>query len=250
MHVWCLTACVCVCVRRCAYVCMCVAQTHALVGSGGGGSERENERSWLYRILDWFHKISMCPILSIIFHAFFLSLTFFKNVLSSVVFEYFNLFKMNLFTRSSPWQTMHTHTHIYIQNEQKKYIWNERKRWKGANETGRSTFRQRDKWRLPWRACKIRKLTLLQKICSYTFDFGLFLWFAQFAVDQPTDRPSQDCLVGWVFIVLRLREPDGKELLIVGPVSAEKKGLKGGGGRVRKWDRSGERRQDPASFVL
>jgi len=36
---------VCVCVRRCAYVCMCVAQTHALVGSGGGGSERENERS-------------------------------------------------------------------------------------------------------------------------------------------------------------------------------------------------------------
>lgn len=25
-------------------------------------------------------------------------------------------------------------------------------------------------------ACKIQKLTLLQKICCYTFDFGLFLW--------------------------------------------------------------------------
>lgn len=74
--------CVCVCVFVGALTCACVwRKKHALVGSGGGGSERENERSWLYRILDWFHKISMCPILSIIFHAFFLSLTFFKNVL-------------------------------------------------------------------------------------------------------------------------------------------------------------------------
>jgi len=125
---------------------------------------------------------------------------------------------MGPLTRSSLLPTMLLkHTLIFTFKKRKR-----RQRAKRTErERERGTARQWDKWRLPWRACKIQKLTLLQKICSYTFDFGLFLWFAHSL--QLTDRPSQDLLVGWIFIVLGLRDPDGKNCLEMAPWQARDK---------------------------